>query len=281
MTLPPDFVFTQGNLQDYVDCPRRFELKYLQRQRWPAAEVDDMVAFERHMEQGAQFHRLVQQSLLGIPPETLQSRIADEEVALWFDTWLANGLAGVPPQRWPELTLTATLGERLLLAKLDLVAIEPGGPALLLDWKTGRHLPRPERLAQRMQTLVYRYVLAQAGARLNGGEPLAPERIEMRYWYAQHGGAVQRFPYSAAQMRADRKQLLALLREIEGRAEFPLTETSAAAASASTARSVAAAKKPARWRSGRARRRWPCLQLRSTSTPWTRSRFELGAELKK
>ena len=223
MTLPPDFVFTQGNLQDYVDCPRRFDLKYLQRQRWPAAEVDDMVAFERHIEQGAQFHRLVQQSLLGIPPETLQSRIADEEVALWFDTWLANGLAGVPPQRWPELTLTATLGERLLLAKLDLVAIEPGGRALLLDWKTGRHLPRPERLAQRMQTLVYRYVLAQAGARLNGGEPLAPERIEMRYWYAQHGGAVQRFPYSAAQMRADRKQLLALLREIEGRAEFPLT----------------------------------------------------------
>ena len=71
MILPPDFVFTQGNLQDYVDCPRRFELKYLQRQRWPAAEVDDMVAFERHMEQGAQFHRLVQQSLLGIPPETL------------------------------------------------------------------------------------------------------------------------------------------------------------------------------------------------------------------
>ena len=223
MTLPPDFVFTQGNLQDYVDCPRRFELKYLQRQRWPAAEVDDMVAFERHVEQGEQFHRLVQQSLLGLPPETLQSRIADEEVALWFDTWLANGLAGVPSQRWPELTLTATLGGRLLLAKLDLVAIEPGGRALLLDWKTGRQLPRPERLAQRMQTLVYRYVLAQAGARLNGGEPLAPERIEMRYWYAQHGGQVQRFPYSAAQMQADRKQLLALLREIEGRAEFPLT----------------------------------------------------------
>ena len=162
--------------------------------------------------------------LLGLPPETLQSRIADEEVALWFDTWLANGLAGVPAAALARADPDRNAGAgALLLAKLDLVAIEPGGPALLLDWKTGRHLPRPERLAQRMQTLVYRYVLAQAGARLNGGEPLAPERIEMRYWYAQHGGAVQRFPYSAAQMRADRKQLLALLREIEGRAQFPLT----------------------------------------------------------
>ncbi len=223
MSLAPDFVFTQGNLQDYVDCPRRFELKYLLRQRWPAAEVDDMVAFERHLQQGEQFHRLLQQSLLGIPPETLQPRIADAEVAQWFDTWLANGLAGVPAQRWPELTLTAPLGKWLLLAKMDLVAIAPGGQALLLDWKTGAHLPRPERQAQRMQTLVYRYVLAQAGARLNGGLPIAPEHIEMRYWYAQQGGAVQRFAYDEAQRVADGKRLRSLVREIENRAEFPLT----------------------------------------------------------
>ena len=224
MSLPPDFVFTQANLQDYVDCPRRFELKHLLRQRWPAAEVDDMAGFERHMEQGAQFHHLVRQSLLGIPPETLLVRVTDGEVAQWFDTWLANGLAGVPAQRWSELTLTAKPGRHLLLAKMDLVAIEPGGPALLLDWKTGRHMPRAESLARRMQTLVYRYVLAQAGARLNAGEGIAPGRIEMRYWYAQQGGAVRRFPYSAEQHRADHARLLDLLREIGQRETFPLTE---------------------------------------------------------
>lgn len=224
MSLPPDFVFTQGILQDYVDCPRRFELKYLLRQRWPAAEVDDMVAFEQHVGQGARFHHLVRQSLLGIPPETLLPHISDEAVTQWFDTWLANGLAGVPQQRWPELTLTTHLDDWLLLAKLDLVAIEPGGQALLLDWKTGRHMPREQTLARRMQTLVYRYVLAQAGARLNAGAAIPPGRIEMRYWYAQHSGALHSFPYSQAQMQADRKQLLGLFQEIEQRADFPLTE---------------------------------------------------------
>lgn len=224
MNLPADFVFTQGNLQDYVDCPRRFELKHLRRQRWPAAEVDDMTAFERHLEQGEQFHRLVQQSLLGLAPETLRARIADEEVARWYDAWLANGLAGVPAQRHAELTLTAHVGGRLLLAKMDLVAVAPGGRALILDWKTGRHLPRRDSQAQRMQTRVYRYALARSGARLNGGQAIAPDRIEMRYWYAQHEGRALSFPYDETQFRADGQLLKRLAREIDGRAEFLLTD---------------------------------------------------------
>ncbi len=224
MNLPEDFVFTQGNLQDYVDCPRRFELKYLRRQRWPAAEVDDMEAFERHLEQGELFHRLVQQSLLGLPPETLRPRVDDDEVARWYDAWLANGLADVPSQRWPELTLTTPLGKWLLLAKMDLVAIAPDGRALLLDWKTGGHMPRAARQAGRLQTRVYRYVLAQAGARLNGGAAIDPARIEMRYWYAQHEGDVLRFPYDDDQFKADGRFLHGLAREIDRCEDFPLTD---------------------------------------------------------
>ena len=31
-----DFIFSAHNLQDYLDCPRRFELKYILKQPWPA-----------------------------------------------------------------------------------------------------------------------------------------------------------------------------------------------------------------------------------------------------
>ncbi len=34
MPLPPDFHFSQSSLQDYLDCPRRFELRYLQKVKW-------------------------------------------------------------------------------------------------------------------------------------------------------------------------------------------------------------------------------------------------------
>ena len=37
--LPPDFHFSQRSLQDYVDCRRRFQLRYLQHLAWPAVEA--------------------------------------------------------------------------------------------------------------------------------------------------------------------------------------------------------------------------------------------------
>ena len=223
MNLPDDFIFSQSSLQDYVDCPRRFQLKYLQHQRWPAPEVDDMLEFERRMEQGETFHHLVHQHLVGIPSDVLASRLTDTDVQRWFAAYLKNGLADIPSQRRPETTLTINLGDYLLLAKFDLLAVEPGGRALILDWKTGQHIPRTETLTRRLQTIVYRYVLAIGGSHLNGGKPIPPERIEMIYWYADHDGATLRFPYDSAQFAADETYLTQLVEEINSRPDFPLT----------------------------------------------------------
>ena len=61
MRLPKDFDFTQSNLQDYVDCPYRFYLRYGLRLKWPALMVDEALKFEQHGQMGARFHQLVQQ----------------------------------------------------------------------------------------------------------------------------------------------------------------------------------------------------------------------------
>lgn len=220
--LAPDFTFSQSSLQDYVDCPRRFELKYLLQQRWPAPEVDDMLEFEHRMEQGDRFHHLVHQHLLGIPPQILTKRLTDTAVIRWFDAWLRAGLDDLPTQRRPEITLTVPLGDYALLAKFDLLAVEPGR-ALIIDWKTGAHIPRAETLTKRLQTIVYRYVLAKGGDHLNNGQPIPPEHIEMIYWYADHDGTTRRLPYSQTQLEADETYLLGLITEIDTRADFPLT----------------------------------------------------------
>ena len=74
-----------------------------------------------------------------------------------------------PQRQYPELTLSVPLGDHRLIAKFDLLAIEPGGRAVIVDWKTGQRRQGQSWLAGRLQTRVYRYVLAQAGAHLNDG----------------------------------------------------------------------------------------------------------------
>lgn len=211
--LPEEFVFSQSSLQDYADCARRFELKYLLKQRWPAPEVDDLLEYERRTAQGQQFHQLVHQHQVGIPPEKLMRQIEDAAVRRWFESYLRGGFKGQP-----EVTLSVPLGNHWLLAKFDLLAIEPGGRALIVDWKTVQAgpLPTAAQLLKRWQTIVYRFVLARA-------KSIPPEQIEMRYWYAAHDGATVSLPYDSAQMQADEANLLRVLREIETRPDFPFT----------------------------------------------------------
>ena len=38
-TLPAQFAFSQSSLQDYADCPRRFQLRYLDKLIYPAIEL--------------------------------------------------------------------------------------------------------------------------------------------------------------------------------------------------------------------------------------------------
>ncbi len=87
MPLPTDFQFSQSSLQDYLDCPRRFELRYILRQKWPAIQTEPVVEFEHHMEIGTRFHRLVHQHILGIPDDVLEAGIDDPNLMEWWQVF--------------------------------------------------------------------------------------------------------------------------------------------------------------------------------------------------
>lgn len=221
--LPAHFQFSQSSLQDYADCARRFQLRYMERLAWPAPEAEPLLAFEQHQALGERFHELVHRHLIGIPAERLSPLAADEPLRHWWENYLRTGLRGLPQQRHPEITLTAPLGAYRVIAKYDLIAVEPGQQAVIMDWKTSLQRPRRERLATRLQTVVYRYLLARAGAHLNGDQPITPEQVEMVYWFAEHPDEPERFPYSTAQFHEDEAYLRRLVGEIETREVFELT----------------------------------------------------------
>jgi hypothetical protein len=211
------FEFSQSSLQDFTDCRRRFQLRYLQHVAWPAVQAEPARENERHMQRGNRFHRLTQQFLLGVPESDL-NRMAeadeDENLLRWWQNFLECIPAALEGARFVEVSLEAPLGQFRLVAKYDLVLLLPDGRAVIYDWKTAGKKPRRERLQQRLQTRVYPYLIVQAGAALNQGRSIQPEQVEMIYWFAEPGQTEERFSYDAARYTEDQHYLTNLLAQI-------------------------------------------------------------------
>ncbi len=228
MTIPASFIFSQSSLKDYRECARRFQLRYLERLAWPAPRSADALEAERRLRLGQDFHRLVRRHQAGLPAAALTSMAAfDRDLERWWRDYLASPYATpAGPARWAELTLSAPLAGYRLEAQYDLLAGSPGGDWLIVDWKTEQRRPAREWLQARPQTTVYRCLLALAGATLNGGQPIPPERITMVYWFASYPLQPEPYPYSALQLESDRRALSALIGEVASRPDgiWPLTD---------------------------------------------------------
>ena len=222
--LAPTFTFSQSSLQDYFDCQRRFQLRYIENLAWPAVESEPVMENERRQQEGQLFHRMVQQHLVGLPVEKLSRLASSPDLSRWWENYLGYNLNIDGYAQSPELILSAPVDSHRLLAKYDLVAILPGQKALIYDWKTSQKRPKDEWMAARMQTRVYRAMLIQAGAYLNNGAPIQPEQIEMVYWYADFPSEPVRLPYTASQYQRDWSALTGLIRAISSQRDFPLTD---------------------------------------------------------
>lgn len=234
MSLPTDFHFSQGSLQDFADCPRRFQLRYLLQIAWPAVPAEPLLENEHRQRLGQQFHLLLQQHLLQVPLERLQAMAqSDAHLAQWWHAYLTAQPAALPGLHLPEVALSAPLNlpgrenTWRLVAQFDLLVLTNDGRALLFDWKTSQHRPPRRWLQQRLQTRVYPWLLMQAGSEWLSGEALPAERIEMVYWFANFPDRPERLAYSRAQAQADEAWLHGLVERIALLAattdDFPLT----------------------------------------------------------
>ncbi len=243
MSLPTPFRFSQSNLQDYIECRKRFQLRYLQNLAWPAIQAEPAMEVERHLQLGALFHRLIQQHLLGLPIEPLSRMAHPPELALWWSNYLSQfenpkgflNLFGEPfpeeplIQRQAEIALLAPLNQHLLIAQYDVIltaVYDTSMRLLIIEWKTSTRRPKRQWLAQRVQTRLYPYVLVRAGRHLSRGQPILPEQVEMVYWFAEFPSQPERFAYTQAQFEQDQAFLMSLIHEIESldEQEFVLTE---------------------------------------------------------
>jgi hypothetical protein len=223
--LPNDFQFSAPSLQDFADCPRRFYLRYVEELRYPAPESSPLRDFDEQLERDMQFHHLAHQHQRGIPIKALEATIADDMVEDWWKAYRKYALVDLPKRRSPLVNLSTPLGGRRLVARYDLLAFDDDH-AMIVEWKTEDHRPTRAVLQRRLQTVIYPYLLAKAGAHLNDGEPIDPTRISMVYWFPDAPQEPEVFQYSARQFESDAMLLDKLAADILQRSEdeFELTD---------------------------------------------------------
>src|SRR5258707_2156412 len=99
--------YDQSKLQDYADCARRFQLRYLMAQAWPAPLAEPLGDAERADLLGQRFHRLVERYYLDVPIELAK---IDPALRGWWDAFMANPVPNLPTgKHLPEITVSAPI----------------------------------------------------------------------------------------------------------------------------------------------------------------------------
>lgn len=224
MQLADDFIFSQTSLQDYVECPRRFQLRYVERLAWPAVLVEPVLAQEERMRNGSAFHHLVQQHLTGIPENALTPLARNPDLQRWWNSYLLHEPWKIEGRRFIEFTLSAPFHGFRLAAQYDLLVVSADERITVLDWKTSRKKTKRETLAAHLQTRVYQLMAVLAGGRLVAGGAVDPANVEMRYWFSEAPERPEVFRYSEDQYKADAVYLAELIDQIcTAEGDLPMT----------------------------------------------------------
>jgi CRISPR/Cas system-associated exonuclease Cas4 (RecB family) len=192
---PLSINYNQSNLQDFKECPRRFQLKHLEEISWPSATSMPLSEFERVIQLGNQFHHLAHQYLVGIKPELIQTSIQDAGLVEMWNKFIdfVKSLSGC--DLFSEQTLHTTIKGHTVIAKFDLI-VKKADQYIIFDWKTSQNIPPLSYLSDRAQTLLYPYILLISGSELFGDTQIKPGQILFNYFYPLSSDPVVSIPYS-------------------------------------------------------------------------------------
>lgn len=215
MILDDSFVFSANNLQDYMDCPRLFELKHILRQSWPAIMSQPVQIAEEKMAVGSQFHRLAHQLLEGIPTEVLTPTITNPLLQNWFSQFIRFIKPFQSEILHSEYSSISTLKDYRVVAVFDLIMRLKDGQIIIADWKTTEVKPKRAFYENRIQTLLYPLIAwDSAPVIFNADRNIQPADIAILFWFPAFPGSGLEFPFSKEIDQANRKLLGNLIIEI-------------------------------------------------------------------
>lgn len=223
-TMPAIFPITsisQGHLNIWETCRRKYQYKFLEALSLPDADLDSA----EKLQLGTKFHLLMQQKELGLDVVALAS--SDVRLQTWLTAFEQQPPAMILGDRLCEhrRTLEVSLhnsendnleqGYFVLTAIYDLLLLGDR-QAQILDWKTHQKAITADKLETNWQTQLYLYLLAKT-------TDYEPEQISMTYWFANTAQSVI-INYSQTAYEQTEKKLQRILMEIAEAQEYPKLE---------------------------------------------------------
>jgi len=207
---------SQSNLQDFSECPRRFELKVIDNISWPAAYLEPLSKLEQATEVGNKFHQLCHQFFTGIDQDSLSRSISNPDLKIMWENFSAFAKDFQYQKRLSEIILSAPFLGHQLIAKYDLVLKTNNDKFIIYDWKTSTQKPTRTLLSQRFQTFLYPYILVNSGNSIFNKVQPSPNNISMIYWYPMSSDPEEIFPYSDNLYSENTAQLTEIISKIDG-----------------------------------------------------------------
>jgi predicted RecB family nuclease len=219
------FDYSQNKLHDYLECPRRFELRYLLQRIWPAVHSEPVLEMEEQINNGKIFHLMAQQYFSGIHPDVIFMQVENVKISNWWKEFIrfAEAYNNLPHQS--EVLISSKINNKSFVGVFDLLVYSPGEKITIIDWKTNHTRPSRKNLEQHVQTRLYPLLLTSGGKQWNNNNEIKPDQIEMIYWFANYPDEQQSFLYSEHQYQADLNFIQDLINQIESTnlGEFTLT----------------------------------------------------------
>ena len=172
----------QSSLQDFIDCPRRFQLRWVLGNQWPAASSIPLDSLENSIRLGTRFHQLAHQFFQGIDPDLLISSITDPDLLEMFNNFLEFSRKLTSSPLYTEVLLHLPYHGYRLTAKYDLV-LQDGDQILIIDWKTSPKKPDLSRMSNSAQSNLYPFIFLHAGGDLFPKAKIMPGAIRFMYWF--------------------------------------------------------------------------------------------------
>ena len=210
--LPDDFVFSQSNLQNFMDCALRFRLRYLERMPWPAPFTLEAQGFEAERKAGDTIHRLIRGYFEGLDPlSLLNNALLHGELT---EVWLRQVMDAFPLTESDiyraELRIDQILGGVPATAIYDLVGQE-SGKVLIIDWKSSNRRPNFRRIRESAQKRLFPLVMA---AHLQESQT-EYSNLEMTFWELNFPESSFRFIYNQDLYAADLAWFIDLTAQIK------------------------------------------------------------------